>query len=285
LGHDHHHDHSGGRIVLAFWLNFGFAVIELIGGIWTNSMAIISDAIHDFGDSVSLGFAWYMEKVSHKAANQRFTYGYRRFSVLSSIIVSLVLVAGSAIVIKESIERLIHPEPTNAMGMVGLAVFGIAINGFAGWRLSGQNSLNEKVLSWHFWEDLLGWVAVLIGGLVIEWTDWYRLDPILSIGISLFIIFGVIRRLREALNIILQAVPSELAIARIEQKLASSLNATRIHHTHIWTMDGEHHILTSHLVFDRNKTVDEIFQEKTKARELLKAEGIDHATFEVELEP
>lgn len=173
MGHNHNHNHSHshshqivGDLKLAFFLNLSFAILEIFGGLWTNSLAVVSDAVHDLGDSIALGLAWYLEKYSHKRGNVFFSYGYRRFSSLAALINILILFLGSLYVIFQAIPRLLHPEATNAQGMIVLAIIGIAVNGIAMLRLLKTSSLNGKVVAWHLLEDALGWVAVLIVSII-----------------------------------------------------------------------------------------------------------------------
>ncbi|MDZ7847967.1 MAG: cation diffusion facilitator family transporter [Owenweeksia sp.] len=188
---------SGKNLRLAFFLNLAFTLFEIIGGLWTNSIAILSDALHDLGDSLSLGLSWYLQRKSRQTANQHYTYGYRRFSLLGALINSVVLVVGSVVIIVEAIERLQQPEAPDATGMLIFAIVGVGINGFAALRLRAGKSLNERVVSWHLWEDVLGWLAVLLGAVVmLIWeTPW--LDPVLSIGITVFILINILKRLRN----------------------------------------------------------------------------------------
>lgn len=288
--HDHGLSHfkdkprSEKLIFVAFFLNLCFAIIELLGGLWIQSMAILADAVHDFGDSISIGFAWYMQRLSNRDANETYSYGYRRFSILSVVVISLVILSGSAVIVYESIQRLLSPtEAPDPLGMMGFALFGIVINGLAGKLLAGGGSLNEKVLSWHFWEDMLGWVAVLIGGVGIYLTNKTWIDPILSCGIAMFVAYRVIYHLKKALAIMLQATPDHFDVEQIEQRLSQALQVDSIVHTHLWTLDGENHILTSHLVFKKETPLATLLAEKQKAHELLKGMGIDHATFEIEV--
>ncbi|MEZ4688280.1 MAG: cation diffusion facilitator family transporter, partial [Bacteroidia bacterium] len=178
MSHDHHHTHSN-NLKTAFFLNLAFTVFELIGGMYVNSVAIISDAIHDLGDSLSLGTAWYLDRKARQKADHRFSFGYSRFSLLGALINSLVLIAGSIFVIQEAIGRIIEPEHSDARGMMVFAIIGIAVNGYAAWKMSGGKSLNEKVVSWHLLEDVLGWVAVLVVAIVLQFKDIHYLDPVL----------------------------------------------------------------------------------------------------------
>ncbi|HET8753741.1 MAG TPA: cation diffusion facilitator family transporter, partial [Salinimicrobium sp.] len=209
MGHDHNHA-SGKNLKLAFFLNVGFTIFEIIGGFYINSVAIISDAVHDLGDSLSLGTAWYLQKKSNQGSNAKFSFGYKRFSLLGALINSLVLIAGSVYVITEAIGRLLEPEHSDAQGMIFFAIFGIAVNGFAAYKLSGGKTMNEKVVSWHLLEDVLGWVAVLIVGIVLSFKDIHYLDPALSLFITAYILWNVLKRLKETLFIFLQGVPEDI---------------------------------------------------------------------------
>jgi cobalt-zinc-cadmium efflux system protein len=172
MTHDHHHhDHSSKNLKTAFFLNVAFTVFELIGGLYVNSIAIISDAIHDLGDSLSLGTAWYLDVKSKKAATQSFSFGYRRFSLLGALINCIVLIVGSVFVIHAAIGRIIEPEQSNAKGMLLFAIVGVMVNGYAAWKTSTGKTLNERVITWHLLEDVLGWVAVLIASVVLLFTD------------------------------------------------------------------------------------------------------------------
>ena len=204
----HTHVHSPdatGDLRLAFVLNTCFAILEIFGGLWTNSVAILSDAVHDLGDSVALGAAWFLEGYAKKGGDRQFSYGYRRFSLLGAWTNTTVLVVGSIIVLTESIPRLFAPEPPNAAGMLLFAVIGIAANGAAAWRLRGRESLNTKVAAWHLMEDLLGWVAVLVVSLTLLFVELPILDPALAIAITGYILFNVLRNLRRTLMLFLQA--------------------------------------------------------------------------------
>ena len=173
MSHPHSHNSSTG-LRLAFVLNTGFAILEIAGGLWTNSVAILSDAVHDLGDSLALGAAWFLDKYSQKGSDRRFSYGYLRFSLLGAWTNTLVLVSGSIFVLSEAIPRLFQPQSPNATGMFFFALFGVAVNGLAAWRLHGRGSLNTKVAAWHLIEDVLGWVAVLLVSVTLMFVDPVR---------------------------------------------------------------------------------------------------------------
>ncbi len=282
MGHNHDHNHSEGNVKVAFFLNLAFTIIEIIGGLYTNSLAILSDALHDFGDSLSLGLSWYFQKLSKKGRTKTFSYGYKRFSLLGAIINSIVLVAGSIFILTKAIPELFNPGETNVQGMLYLAILGIVVNGAAVFKLRKGESLNEKVVSLHLLEDVLGWVAVLIGSIIMMYTDAPFIDPLLSVLISLFVLYNVYKNLRKSLLVILQGIPDEVDIEEIREKLSSFDSITDVHDCHIWSMDGEYNILTIHLRLDNNYKLSDQRDLKEKVRSELKNESIHHITIEFE---
>jgi len=284
-GHTHNHDHGTGNLRTAFFINSFFAIIELVGGLLTNSVAILSDALHDFGDSLSLGTAWYLQGKSQKERDQTYTYGYKRFSLLGAFFNSIVLIIGSVFIIREAIERLIHPEQPDARGMLLLAVLGILFNGAAMLRLKKGNSINERVVSLHFLEDVLGWAAVLIGALVMLFTDMPVLDPILSLAIACFILLNVYRNLKPALKIILQGIPDEAHEEEIKRLIMEKTQVAGIHDFHLWSLDGEHNVVTMHVVVTESMSIKDAEHLKEKIKEELKPLHVAHATIEIEYNP
>jgi cobalt-zinc-cadmium efflux system protein len=281
----HHHAHEGkGNIGIAFFLNLGFTVLEIIGGFWTNSMAILSDALHDLGDSLSLGFAWYLDKFSKKGPDEKFSFGYARFSLLAALVNSLVLVGGSVLVLVRSVPRIIEPEAVHPQGMLLLAVFGIVINGLAVLGLRKGSSLNERVVSWHLMEDVLGWVVVLIASIVLLFVDVPVLDPILSIGITIYILFNVVKNLKEVLNVLLQGVPKDMSIRDMEQSMSAVPDLLSVHHTHIWSLEGEKVLLSTHVLVRDDIGREAIIALKQHIKDTLRGKGIEHVTVEIEYE-
>jgi cobalt-zinc-cadmium efflux system protein len=280
---EHSHNHSSTRIGWAFFLNVIFTIIEFVGGWLTNSTAIMADAVHDLGDSLSIGMAWVMQKLSAKKADERFTYGYRRFSLLSSLINGSVLIAGSAWVMSEAIPRLSHPEMPEAEGMLGLAIFGIIVNGYAAYKLADGKTLNERILNWHLIEDVLGWVAVLIVSIVLLFIDLPILDPILSIAFTVFILFNAIKNMRSTIGLFLQAIPDSDTKNKIQQQLKKLPYVSDVHDLHFWSLDGEHHVLTVHLVLDKVLSLEESVEIKSLVKKQLSEYGLEHTTIEFEL--
>jgi cobalt-zinc-cadmium efflux system protein len=287
MGHDHHHHHShdhhhaAGNIKVAFWLNTCFAILELFGGLYTNSVAILSDSLHDFGDSLSLGLSYYFQKKSAQQRDESFSYGYKRFSLLGAFINSLVLIVGSVFILQEVVQRLFHPEPSDAKGMIVFAIIGIAVNGLAMLRLQKGSTVNEKVVSLHFLEDVLGWVAVLIGSIVMIFVDVPLLDPILSLLITCFILFNVYKNLKSAFRIILQGVPENVDVNTIKQKLVALPGVKGVHDLRIWTMDGLYNILTLHVVVN-DVTSAQAESLKKEVRHQLQHLNVAHTTIEIE---
>lgn len=281
------HSHSHGRsaqsnIATAFFLNLVFAIIELFGGLFTNSVAILSDAVHDFGDSLSLGVAWYLQKISAKKGDNKFSYGYKRFSLLGSIFISVVLIVGSIFILIESAKRLADPQETNAGGMVLLAILGIIVNGAAVLRIKKGTSHNERAVMLHMMEDVLGWIAVLVGGIIMHFWDATFLDPLLSVLITIWVLYNVYKNLSATIAIMLQQVPDGVDLNALKNEFSNIDNAHSVHDLHIWSLDGESHIMSLHLVMQENVSRDKVQQAKETLKELAYNKGIEHVTVEVE---
>lgn len=282
-GHNHVHPHDTvGDIKVAFFLNLIFTVFEIIGGFYTNSLAILSDAVHDLGDSISLGLAWYMERLAGKEGDQNYSYGYRRFSLLGALITTIVLVVGGIFVLSEAIPRLIYPEHSNARGMVLFAIVGVAVNGYAVLRLRKGESLNAQVVAWHLLEDVLGWIAVLIVSIILLIWDIHILDPILSILITLYVLYNVVGNLKKTAALFLQSVPENLELSTIDKRLQGIENVESTHHTHVWSLDGMHHVLTTHVVVDDETSKEQMLCVKEDIRQLIKEFDLSHVTVEIE---
>lgn len=265
-------------------MNLTFAIFEIVGGLWTNSMAILTDALHDLGDSISLGVSWYLEKYSEKGPDQKFSYGYARFSLLVALISSVVLLSGSVLIITRAISRIIQPEAVNPKGMLIFSILGIVINGTAVLRLKKGTSLNEKVVSWHLIEDVLGWIVVLIISVVLIFLDLPVLDPIFSLLITIYVLYNVVKNLKEILNIFLQGVPKNLSIKEIEKEIVEKTGAVAAYHTHIWSLEGERHLLSINLIVNDKIERNEVIAIKQNVRKLMMEKEIDHVTVQVDFE-
>jgi cobalt-zinc-cadmium efflux system protein len=285
---NHHHAHTQGRVSqhigLAFFLNLGFAIIELVGGLITNSVAILSDAFHDAGDCVSLGVSWYLQKVSGRGRDNRYSYGYRRFSLLGALFISVVLLIGSVFIIKESIARIMAPEPAHAQGMLLLAVLGIVINGLAALRMKKGASFNERAIFLHIMEDVLGWIAVLVASVVMLFVDLPVIDPVLSLAICAWVLYNVYKNGKGTLKVFLQEIPEDVDTEKLETALRALEHVLQIHDLHIWTLDGEQHIMTLHVVIDGNLPEKDRQALKASIKAVCDEFEIHHVTVEFETE-
>ncbi|RIY40729.1 cation diffusion facilitator family transporter [Neopusillimonas maritima] len=287
--HGHHHHHhaseqsSEKRIALAFFLNLFFSIIEFIGGILTQSTAIMADAVHDLGDSLSIGTAWVLQRLGRKSANYTFTYGYRRLSLFGAALNGLILLAGSAWVLNEAFNRLNNPIMPVTEGMFLLAILGVCVNGYAAYRLSKGKTLNERVLNWHLIEDVLGWCAVLILSIVLHFFHWPILDPLLSIAFTLFILVNVARMLWSTAKLFFQAVPDTQLLHDVRQTLLSLPGTQAVHHLHLWSLDGEKHVLTAHVVVQADTSISDYQNIKADLQIALAQFNLSHTTIEIEL--
>jgi cobalt-zinc-cadmium efflux system protein len=270
------------RVRFAALVNFGFTILELVGGFWTNSLAILSDALHDFGDSIALFVSWLFERGAKKSPDARYTFGYQRLSLFSALFAASVLVGGSIVIIFQAIPRFFTPEPVNAFGMVALAVVGIAFNGAGFFLLKKGESLNEKVLSWHLLEDVLGWIGILVGGLIIFIWKFYLVDPIITVALTVFILYNVAKNLREAISILLQGVPKHINIEAVKQDIKAIKGVLEMHDIHIWSLEGETDVFTAHVVVDEKTLEKRPQQTKQTIKDTLKKHHIEHSTIELE---
>lgn len=267
------------NIFVAFILNIGFSIFELIGGFLTNSIAILSDSIHDFADGLSIGMAYFLEKKSKKKPNEEYTYGYLRYSVLGSIITTSILVGGSLFVIYNSIKRLINPVAVNYNGMIIMAILGVVVNFLATYYTKGGHSLNQKSVNLHMLEDVLGWIVVLIGSILMKFTSIKIIDPILSLGVALFILYHCYKNIKEIGEIFLEKTPHDIDIEKLKKELLQLKGIEDIHHIHLWTLDGANNFATLHAVVKKYNP-----QDKMLIRKKLGEFNIKHSTIEIELE-
>lgn len=280
--HNHHHHHDGAtkNIVIAFFLNLVFAIIELIGGIYTNSVAILSDALHDFGDSISLGISWYLQKISNKGRDAKYSYGYKRFSLLGAISISIILLIGSIFIIKECIERILEPQGVNAQGMMLLAILGIIVNGIAVFRLNKGKTFNERAVFLHMMEDVLGWVAVLIVSIVMQFVNLPILDPLLSIAVCIWVLINVYRNLKGTFKVLLQEVPQDVDLDKLQQEIKALPHVNSLHDVHLWSLDGERSIMTLHVVTQEQIAIETLELLKEQIRKLCFEYKVQHVTIE-----
>lgn len=265
------------NILIAFILNLSFSVFEFIGGAFCGSVAIVSDAVHDMGDAVSIGLAYFLERKSKKSPDDVYTYGYTRYSVIGGVITTSILIFGSFAVIYNAFIRIINPVEINYNGMLIFAVVGALVNFLAAFITREGDSVNQKAVNLHMLEDVLGWVVVLFGALIMKFTDIRIIDPLMSIGVAVFILINAVRTLKEALDLFLEKIPEGVSVSEIKEHLCHIDGVEDAHHIHIWSMDGINNYATVHIV-----TNEEPSGIKQLVREEMTEHGITHITVEIE---
>ena len=265
------------NILVAFILNLAFSFFELFGGIFCGSVAILSDAIHDMGDAASIGIACFLEKKSKRKTDEIYTYGYARYSVLGGLITALVLVFSSFIVIFNAVRRIISPVEINYNGMLVFAVVGFVVN-FAAVLLTHKgHSLNERVISLHMLEDVLGWAVVLVGAVVMRFTDVAIIDPIMSVAVSVFVLINAAKTAKKAIYLFMEKAPSGIDVKKVEKRIAEIEGVSDVYHIHIWSIDERNACATLHILAELE--ADEV---KKKIRKEMSHMGILHVTIEVD---
>lgn len=267
------------NIRIAFALNLAFSIFEFLGGFFTGSAAIISDAVHDIGDAASIGIACLLESKSKRRPDAQFTYGYARYSVLGGWITTLILLGGSILAVFHALSRLLHPVEIHYDGMIFFAVIGVLVNACAAHVTHGGHSHNQRAVNLHMLEDVLGWLAVLIGAVVMKFTNWAFIDPMLSIGVAVFVCIHAAGHLKEILDLFLEKTPEGLDPDHIRESLLSIEGVSDVHHIHLWSLDGRNHCATMHIVCAGDAPAC-----KREVQRLLKHHGIVHATLELEAE-
>lgn len=267
------------NILIAFILNISFSIFEFVGGIFTGSVAILSDAVHDIGDAMSIGVSYFLEKKSKKQPDDIYTFGYVRFSVIGSVITTLILLFGSVAVIYNAVIRVFNPVEINYNGMIVFAVIGALINFFAAYFTKEGDSLNQKAVNLHMVEDVLGWIVVLFGAIIMRFTDISIIDPLMSMGVAIFIFINAIKNLKEVIDLFLEKIPNNISVDEIKEHIKDIDGVKDVHHVHIWSMDGFHNYATMHIV-----TNEDSHHIKHLIREEMLEHGIEHVTLELEKE-
>lgn len=266
------------NILIAFFLNISFSIFEFFGGLITNSVAIISDSIHDMGDAISIGISYFLERKSKKKANKKYTYGYVRYSVLGGVITTAILLVGSILVIIGATKRLFHPVEVNYNGMIIFAIVGVVLNFIAAYVTKDGDSINQKSVNLHMLEDVLGWIIVLIGAIIMNFTNIKIIDPLMSIGVAIFILINSLKNLKQVLDLFLAKTPRDIDIDELKEHLLELKGVDDIHHIHIWSIDGYNNYATMHIV-TKEKNIKQL---KNKIREELEEHNICHAILETE---
>lgn len=267
------------NMLIAFLLNLSFSIFEFFGGIFTGSVAISSDALHDLGDALSIGLSYILEKISKKKADKKYTYGYIKYSIIGSIITTTILLVGGVLVIYNSVIRIFNPMPINYNGMLIFALIGIIINIVASYYTKDGDSLNQKSVNLHMLEDVLGWIVVLVASIIMKYTNINIIDPILSIIVSLYIVYNAQKNMKEVLNIFLEKTPTNIDIDQVEEEVLKVKGVLGIHHIHVRSIDGYANFATLHVIVKKyNSNI------KHEVKEELEKLGICHSTIELEEE-
>ena len=270
---------SSRNMTIAFILNFSFAIIEFIFGLLFHSSAVLADAIHDTGDALAIGLSTLFEKISTKKEDREYTLGYKRYSLLGALLTSVILLVGSTLVIVENIPKLLAPEKVNYDGMLVLGIFAIVVNTAASRVVSHGHSHNESILSLHFLEDILGWVAVILVSLILRFTDWYFLDPLLSLVIAGFILSKALPKFWENIQIFLDHVPSDVDLSQLYQEIAALENVRAITQLNVWTTDGLEKYAMLHICLENPNLLAET---QVVLRQKLLAHGIAKVTIQTD---
>ena len=264
---------------LAFFLNLTYAIVEFIAGGVFGSSAVLADSVHDLGDAIAIGISAFLETISNREEDNRYTLGYKRFSLLGALVTSIILMIGSLLVILENVTKILNPQPVNDEGILWLGIIAITINVLASLVVGKGKTKNESILSLHFLEDTLGWLAVILMAIVLRFTDWYILDPLLSLVISFFILSKALPRFWSTLKIFLDAVPEGVETGDLEKDLEDLNNVKSVNQISIWSMDGLENNAIIHLCLEDWEKMTET---KNQVRQLLEERGIQNITIEVD---
>ena len=266
------------NILIAFILNLFFSIFEFVGGIVTGSVAIMSDAVHDLGDAASIGISYFLERKSKKVPDEKYTYGYTRFSLLGGMVTTLILLLGSLIVIYNALHRIIEPTKLHYDGMIIFAIVGVIVNFTAAYLTHNGDSINQKAVNLHMLEDVLGWMVVLVGAVVMKFTDYAVIDPIMSLGVAVYILLNAVKNLKKIIDVFLEKTPDSISMDKIKESILRIDGIEDVHHIHLRSIDGHHCDATMHIVTDDNS-----HEVKEKVRQELAEYGIVHATLELEV--
>ena len=266
-------------IWLAFFLNLSFAIVEFIAGGVFGSSTVLADSVHDLGDAIAIGLSAYLETISNREEDSHYTLGYKRFSLLGALITAVILITGSVLVILENITKIFHLQPINDKGILWLGIIAISVNVLASLVIRKGQTKSESILSLHFLEDILGWLAVILMAIILRFTDWYILDPLLSLVISFFILSKAIPRFWSTLKIFLDAVPEGVDIKQVKSRLEQLDYVASVNQLNLWTMDGLEKNAIIHVCLEGVKHMEVC---KESIRDLLKDCGFQNITIEVD---
>ena len=258
----HHHKKAGENLAFVFFMNLTFNIIVILGGLATNSMAILADCIHDMSDTISIALAWALEKVAQKDSTDKYSYGYQRFSILGAVIISVFVIFMAFVILSEAIPRLFSPEGVDAGGMLIVAIIGLVFKSISVHRLHKGETFNEKAILFHQLGDVFEWVAILILSLILMfWDGAPYLYPFFSIGIALWLIFNLGRNLYKSIEVLLQKTPDNFDVDDFKSQILAIEGVLQIEDFHIWSLDGIDSVMTLKVDVDFDRDVEGIKKE------------------------
>ena len=257
----HHHKKAGKNLAFVFFMNLAFNIIVIVGGLATNSMAILADCIHDMSDTISIAVAWILEKVSQKDSSDSYSYGYQRFSILGAVITSVFVIFMAFVILSEAIPRLFSPEGVDAGGMLLVAIVGLIFKSISVWKLHGGETFNEKAILFHQLGDVFEWITILVLSIIlIFWDGAPYLDPFISIGIAIWLIFNLGRTLYKSIQVLLQKTPDYFDVGEFRTSILAIDGINGIDDFHIWSLDGIDSVMTLKIDIDNDYNQEEIKQ-------------------------
>ena len=258
----HHHKEAGENLAFVFFMNLAFNIIVIAGGLATNSMAILSDCIHDLADTISIALAWFLERIAQKESSDKYSYGYQRFSILGAVIISVFVIIMALVILNEAIPRLFAPEEVDASGMLIIALIGIVFKSLSVYRLHRGETFNEKAILFHQLGDVFEWIAILVLSLVLLfWDGAPYLDPFVSIGIALWLLFNLGRNLIKSTQVLLQKTPDNFDVEEFKSSINAIDGVRGIDDFHVWSLDGIDSVLTVKVSIDNWQMQEEIKKE------------------------
>ncbi|WP_025731549.1 cation diffusion facilitator family transporter [Heyndrickxia ginsengihumi] len=291
-GHGHDHDHGDvfhshapiGKMKLAFFLTLIILIVEVIGGVISHSLALLSDAGHVLTDIAAIGLSWFAMHQSQKPASEKFTYGYHRSGILAAFINAMTLIVIAVIILYEAINRFQHPQPVGSTWMFISASVGLIMNLYLGFGLSKEDNINVKSAVLHMIGDAMASAGVIVGGIIILLTGWYIVDPILSVLIAFLIAFGAWKIVKQTVGILMEGTPKGVSIEDVMNTIRSVKGVLNVHDLHIWSITSGKNALSCHVVLNNQISFQDSQVVLREIEHKLQHQGIGHATIQLENE-
>ncbi len=279
------HNPEGKKLLASVWLNLTITVVQFIGGLLSNSLALLSDALHNLGDGIALLIAWIANKVSRRPSSDKKTFGYQRIEILAALLNGLALVAISIFLFSEAWKRFQNPEEINSGLMLIVATIGLAANIISVLLLHShrRENINVRAAYLHLIGDTLSSVAVIIGGILMYFYGLYWIDPLVTVIIGLYIIKESITIIKETVDILMQATPENIDLHEVKKALCQIEGVYNIHHVHIWQLNDREIHFESHMDLEKDMKISETDSIRAQAEKILIRQfGIDHVTMQLE---